>query len=80
VGGSRDGFWRHRCFARFYLATKPSHVLVDVHGLAYSLHCPTVCDHQTRGQSFQSDVVLSHHVAVGDGAFPEGAKPLGLDI
>jgi hypothetical protein len=25
-----------------YLVAKPSHVGVDVDGLAYSLHCPTV--------------------------------------
>jgi hypothetical protein len=32
-----------------YLASKPSHVGVDVDGLAYLMHCPTFCSHQTRG-------------------------------
>jgi hypothetical protein len=53
---------------------------VDVDRLAYPLHCPIVCDHQTKGQSFLSGVALSHHAAVGGGPFLGGAKPPGLDI
>jgi hypothetical protein len=52
---------------RLYLATKPSHVGVDVEGLACPLHHPTAFSHQSRGQSFLSGVVLSHRVAVGGG-------------
>jgi hypothetical protein len=63
-----------------YLASKPSHVGVDVDGLAYLMHCPTFCSHQTRGQGLLSDVVLSHRTAVGGGAFLGDAKPPGLDI
>jgi hypothetical protein len=53
---------------------------VDVDGLACSLHCLTVCDRQTKGYDFLSGVALSHHTAVGGGAFLGGAKPPGLDI
>jgi hypothetical protein len=44
-----------------YLAAKPSHVGVDLDGLAYLLHHPMVYSHQTRGHSLLSSVVLSHH-------------------
>jgi hypothetical protein len=80
VNGARDGSWRHRCFTQLYLAAKPSHMGVDVDGLACSLHCLTVCDRQTKGYDFLSGVALSHHTAVGGGAFLGGAKPPGLDI
>jgi hypothetical protein len=48
--------------------------------LAYFLHCPTVCDCQTREQSFLIGAAPSHCTEVGGGAFPRGVKPLGLDI
>jgi hypothetical protein len=32
------------------------------------------------GTNFLSSAALSHHAVVGGGIFPEGAKPLGLDI
>jgi hypothetical protein len=63
-----------------YLAAKPPHVGFDVDGIAYPLHRPTACRHQTRGQGFLSGTALSHRTAVGSGAFPRDAKPLGLDI
>jgi hypothetical protein len=44
------------------------------------LHRPTVCGRQTRGQSFMSGVVLSHHTVVGGSTFFGGVKPSGLDI
>jgi hypothetical protein len=47
--------------AWFYLAAKPSHVGVDVDGLACPLHCPMTCSYQTRGQGLPSRVVLSSH-------------------
>jgi hypothetical protein len=65
---------------RLYLAVKPSQVGVDVDGLACPLHRRTACSHQSRGYNFLSGAALSHHVAVGGGTFPVGAKPLGLDI
>jgi hypothetical protein len=44
-----DGSWRC-CFAVWlYMATKPSHVGVNVDGLAYPLHRPTTCSRQTGG-------------------------------
>jgi hypothetical protein len=39
-----------------YLVAKASHVGADVDGLAYSLHRPTACDCQTRGQRPLTDV------------------------
>jgi hypothetical protein len=33
---------------QLYVATNPSHVGVDVDGLAYPLHRPMVCSHQMR--------------------------------
>jgi hypothetical protein len=54
---------------QLYLAAKPSHVGVDVDGLAYPLHCPTVCSRQTRGQSFLSGASLSYRVTVGGAPF-----------
>jgi hypothetical protein len=52
---------------QLYLATKPSHMGVDVDGLAYPLHHPRTYNHQSRGQSFLSGVALSHRAAVGGG-------------
>jgi hypothetical protein len=80
VDGALDGSWRHHCFARLYLAAKPSHVGVDVNDLAYYMHRPTVCRRQTRRQSLLFGAALFHHVTVGGGAFLGGAKLLGLDI
>jgi hypothetical protein len=50
---------------RLYLAAKPSHLGVDVYGLAFPLHHPTVYSHQMRGQGFSSGTTLSHHAVVG---------------
>jgi hypothetical protein len=62
-----------RC--RLYLAAKPSHVGLDVDGLACLLHRPTVYSRQMSGQGFSSGPALSRRVAVGDGAFLGDAKP-----
>jgi hypothetical protein len=43
-----------------YFAAKPPHVGVDVDGLAYPLHRPMACSHQTRGQCLLPNAVLSH--------------------
>jgi hypothetical protein len=44
-----------------HLAAKPSHVGVDVDGLACPLHRPTVHSYQMRGQGLLPDIVLSCH-------------------
>jgi hypothetical protein len=80
VDSAHDGSWRRHHVARLYLAAKPSHMGVDVDGLAALLHRPTVCGHQTRGQSFLSGAALSHRTTVSGGAFLGGAKSPGLDI
>jgi hypothetical protein len=72
---TQDGSWRRRCFARLYLAAKPSHMGVDVDSLACYLHHPMVCGHQTSGQSFLSSAALSHRVTVGGGTFPGVRSP-----
>jgi hypothetical protein len=65
---------------RLYLAAKPSHVGVDVDGLACPLHRPIVCSSQTKGYGFLSGATLSCHAIVGSGAFPVDAKPTSVDI
>jgi hypothetical protein len=80
VDGAQDSSWRRCCFARLYLAAKPSHVGIDVDRLAYSMHRPMVRGHEMRGQSFMSGASLSHRATVGVCAFLRVAKPPGLDI
>jgi membrane-anchored protein YejM (alkaline phosphatase superfamily) len=62
------------------LATKPSHVGVDVDGLAFPLHYPMTCSYQMRRQGFLPGASLSHHSEVVGGAFSGDVRPLGLDI
>jgi hypothetical protein len=47
-----------------YLVAKPSHTGVDVDGLAYPLHQPTICSYQMRGHGLLLSVVLSLQWAV----------------
>jgi hypothetical protein len=68
------------CLSMLYLATKPSHVRVDVDGLACSLQHDMVCTCQRGGQFFLIGVAPSRHDAVGGVAFLGDEKPLGLDI
>jgi hypothetical protein len=49
-GGCMGQFLEPPCLVMLYLAAKPSHVWVDVDGLACSLHRATVCSHQKVGQ------------------------------
>jgi hypothetical protein len=63
-----------------YLTAKPSHIGIDVDGLACPLHCPMVCNHQTRGHNFLSGAALSRCAAVGGGAFSGDVKLPGLNI
>jgi hypothetical protein len=59
VDDARDGSWR-RCFTVWiYLDAKPSHMGVNVDGLACSLHHPMACSRQTRGQGLLPSTVLS---------------------
>jgi hypothetical protein len=54
VDGVWDNSWRG-CFAvQFYLAAKTSHVGVDVDGLGYPPHRPTVNSYQTRGHGLST--------------------------
>jgi hypothetical protein len=46
-----------------------------VDGIAYPL-----CSRQARGHDFLSGAVLSHRVAIDDGALLGGARPLNSDI
>jgi hypothetical protein len=55
-------------------------VRVNVDGLACPLHCPTICSRQTREHGFLLGAALSHHAAVGGGAFLGVAKLPGLVI
>jgi hypothetical protein len=43
----------------FYMAAKPSHIGVDVDGLACPLHRPTACNRPMRGQGLLSGTALS---------------------
>jgi hypothetical protein len=49
VAGAWNNFWSHRYFIGLYLTAKPSHMGVDLDGLAYFLDCSTVRTYQTRG-------------------------------
>jgi hypothetical protein len=49
VDDAQDDSWRGSFIAWLYLVAKPSHVGVDVDGLAYPLHHHTVHNCQTRG-------------------------------
>jgi hypothetical protein len=42
VDDARDDSWRDSFAMWLYLMGKPSHMGVDVDGLAYPLHCPMV--------------------------------------
>jgi hypothetical protein len=52
-----------------YLTGKPSHVGVDVDGLACSLHRPVTCSSQRGGLCCLIDVVQFHCSVVGGGPF-----------
>jgi hypothetical protein len=75
VDDARDGSWR-RCFTMLlYLAAKPTHVGVDLDGLACPLHRPMACSRQMRRQGLLSGAVLSRHYS---GAV--ALKPPSLNI
>jgi hypothetical protein len=75
VAGARDGSWSRLCFIWFCFAGMPSHVGVDVNGLACFLHQRMVCDWQTWVQCSLISVVLSCCVAVVGDTFLGGARP-----
>jgi hypothetical protein len=59
VVGARDDSWRGHFTVWLYLAAKPSHMGVDVDGLACPMHWHMVRSCQTRGQCLLPGVVLS---------------------
>jgi hypothetical protein len=59
--------------ALLYLVAKPVHVGVDVDMLAYPLHHPMVCGHQTRGPPARRHLVPS--LQWGGGAFLGDVNP-----
>jgi hypothetical protein len=63
-----------------FLAAKPSHMGVDVNGLAYPLHHPTTCSHQMSQQGPLLGTALFRRVAMDGGTFLGDVKPPGLDI
>jgi hypothetical protein len=67
VDGAQDGSWRRCCFAWPYFTAKPSHMRVDVDGLAYPLHHPIVCG--------MSGAAPFRRAVVGSDAFSRGARP-----
>jgi hypothetical protein len=73
VVGVWDGSCRCCFMALLYLAIKPAQVGVNVDGLACSLHCPTDCSCQTRGQGLLPGVVLSHSYR-GQQCLPRGCE------
>jgi hypothetical protein len=54
VDDARDDSWRGSFTNRLYLAAKPSHVEVDVDGLAYPLHRPMTHSCQVRGHDLST--------------------------
>jgi hypothetical protein len=59
VDNARDDSWRGSFMAWLYMVAKPSHVGVDVDGLACPLHRPMVHSYQTRGQGLPPGNALS---------------------
>jgi hypothetical protein len=59
VDDARDDTRRGSFAKRLYLTAMPSHVGVDVDGLAHPLHQPTICSGQVWGQGLLSGAVLS---------------------
>jgi hypothetical protein len=59
VDDVQDESWRGSFVKRLYLSAKPSHMGVDVNGLAYPLHRPTAHSCQTRGQGLLPGAALS---------------------
>jgi hypothetical protein len=59
VDDARDGSWR-RCFtAWLYMTAKPSHMGVNVDGLAYPLYHPRAYSCQMREQGLLQGAILS---------------------
>jgi hypothetical protein len=67
------------CLMVIYLAAKPTDVGADVDGLAWSLHCPMMCNSHSGGLYCLTSIVLSHRSAVGGCPFLGVRSPV-LDI
>jgi hypothetical protein len=61
VDDAWDNSWRGSFTAWLYLAANPSHMGVNVDGLAYPLHHPTVHSYHTRGHGLLLGIVLFCH-------------------
>jgi hypothetical protein len=77
VEDAPDDSRRGRFVAWLYLVAKLFNVGVDVHGLAFPLHHPTVCSCQMRGQGPPPGDVLSCRCS-GWWRLSGNLKPLGL--
>jgi hypothetical protein len=62
------------------LVAKPSHMGVDVDGVACPLYYPMACSRQTRGQGFLPGAVLSRRATVDNGALLGHASQPDLDV
>jgi hypothetical protein len=80
VDSDRDGSWRHHCFTRFYLATKHSHVGVDVFIPVCRLHHHITYGCQTRAHGTLTDATLLYLIAklLLGVLLPEWARTLWL--
>jgi hypothetical protein len=61
VDDAQDESSRGSLVKRLYFPVKPSHMGVNVDGLAYPLHRPMAHSCQTRGQGLRLGDVLSYH-------------------
>jgi hypothetical protein len=74
VDDNRDGSSRCCFMAWLFLGAKPSHMGVNVDGLAYPLHRPMTSSCQMRGQGLLPGIVLSHHYS-GQWSLSGDVKP-----
>jgi hypothetical protein len=79
VDDTQDESWRGCFMKRLYLPAKPSHIGIDVDGLAYPLHRPMARSWQMRGQGLLPGVVLSYRCS-GRWHLLRDVKPPGVDI
>jgi hypothetical protein len=59
VADARDKSWRGSFTKRLYFPAKPSHMGINVDGLAYPLHRPMAHSCQMRGRGLLSSAILS---------------------
>jgi hypothetical protein len=59
VDDARDDSWRGSFMVWLYLTAEPSHVGINVDGLGYPLHCPTIHSCPMRGHDLPPSAILS---------------------